>query len=68
MQVRKSYENFELAAARYFDNLLPLLADLQFTRGGPIIAVQVSGCHCGRFLWLLSGQLYRSPLGFVFPL
>lgn len=41
MQVRQSYENFELAAARYFDTLLPLVADLQFTRGGPIIAVQV---------------------------
>ncbi|PYZ99367.1 hypothetical protein A6K26_009645, partial [Gammaproteobacteria bacterium 2W06] len=41
MQVRTYYEGFRLAAATFFDNLLPKLVDLQFTRGGPIIAVQI---------------------------
>lgn len=48
MQVRTYYEGFRLAAATFFDNLLPKLVDLQFTRGGPIIAVQVSAGGRGR--------------------
>ncbi|XP_071520431.1 beta-galactosidase-1-like protein 2 [Panulirus ornatus] len=41
MQVRTYYEGFRKAAARFFDHLLPRLEDLQFTKGGPIIAVQI---------------------------
>lgn len=41
MQVRTYYEGFRKAAASYFDALLPYVADLQFTRGGPIVAIQV---------------------------
>ncbi|XP_063613408.1 beta-galactosidase-1-like protein 2 [Penaeus indicus] len=41
MQVRTYYDGFRLAAANFFDNLLPKVVDLQFTRGGPIIAVQI---------------------------
>lgn len=47
MQVRTYYDGFRLAAANFFDNLLPKVVDLQFTRGGPIIAVQV-GAEVGR--------------------
>ncbi|KAK7476642.1 hypothetical protein BaRGS_00032117 [Batillaria attramentaria] len=41
MKVRSNYKPYQDAAARFFANLIPLVTDLQFTRGGPIIAVQV---------------------------
>ncbi|XP_042222809.1 beta-galactosidase-1-like protein 2 [Homarus americanus] len=41
MQVRTYYEGFRTPAAAFFDQLLPKLVDLQFSRGGAIIAVQV---------------------------
>ncbi|XP_068215646.1 beta-galactosidase-1-like protein 2 [Palaemon carinicauda] len=41
MRVRINYEGFMDPVRDYFDNLLPRVADLQFTRGGPIIAVQI---------------------------
>jgi len=44
MRVRENYEPYLNRVKIYLDNLLPLVADLQFTRGGPIIAAQVSGC------------------------
>jgi beta-galactosidase len=41
MQVRCAYPPYLAAVDRYFDALLPRLVDLQSTRGGPIIAMQV---------------------------
>ena len=41
MQVRCAYPPFLAAVDRFFDALLPLLAPLQSTRGGPVIAMQV---------------------------
>lgn len=41
MKVRSNYKPYQDAATRFFADLLPRVADLQFTRGGPIIAVQV---------------------------
>jgi beta-galactosidase len=41
MVVRSIYQPFIEAVDRYFGKLLPLLTDLQFTRNGPIIMVQV---------------------------
>lgn len=61
MQVRTYYENFRLAAARYFDAVLPYLADLQFTRGGPIVAVQVGVFAAPKRQTLLLSFLLRFP-------
>ena len=41
MQVRCAYPPYLQAVDRYFDALLPRLAPLQSTHGGPIIAMQV---------------------------
>lgn len=41
MAVRTTYPPFMAATDRFFGALLPLVADLQFTRNGPIIAVQI---------------------------
>ncbi|MBV6395761.1 MAG: Beta-galactosidase [Anaerolineales bacterium] len=41
MQVRCAYPPYLAAVDRFFDALLPRLAPLQSTRGGPIIAMQV---------------------------
>ncbi len=41
MQVRCAYPPYLAAVDRFFDALLPRLAPLQSTRGGPIIAIQV---------------------------
>ncbi|XP_076457381.1 beta-galactosidase-1-like protein 2 isoform X2 [Babylonia areolata] len=41
MKVRSNYPGYQEAISRFFGDLLPRLADLQFTKGGPIIAVQV---------------------------
>jgi beta-galactosidase len=41
MQVRCAYPPYLAAVNRYFDALLPKLAPLQSTQGGPIIAMQV---------------------------
>ena len=41
INLRTSYQPFMGYVTRYFGELLPLLTDLQFTKGGPIIAVQV---------------------------
>ncbi|XP_066945630.1 beta-galactosidase-1-like protein 2 [Macrobrachium rosenbergii] len=41
MRMRINYEGFINPVRDYFNNLLPRVADLQFTRGGPIIGVQI---------------------------
>ena len=41
MRLRCCHEPYLEAADRYFDALLPQLAPLQITRGGPILAMQV---------------------------
>lgn len=41
MRVRCQYPPFLDAVRRYYDTLLPLLAPLQTSRGGPIIALQI---------------------------
>ncbi|XP_065184340.1 beta-galactosidase-1-like protein 2 [Sycon ciliatum] len=41
MKVRTLYPPFVAAVERYFNKLIPLVADLQCHRGGPIIAVQI---------------------------
>jgi len=41
MQVRCAYPPYLAAVDRFFDALLPMLAPLQSTQGGPIIAMQV---------------------------
>lgn len=41
MQVRCAYPPFLAAVDRFFDALLPLVAPLQSTKGGPVIAMQV---------------------------
>jgi len=41
MQVRSNYQGYKDAVERYFNKLLPMVTDLQHSKGGPIIAVQV---------------------------
>ena len=41
MKVRSMYKPFLKAVDRYFDKLIPMLAELQANRGGPIIAFQI---------------------------
>lgn len=41
MQVRSNYKPYQEAMERFFSKLLPLVTDLQYSHGGPIIAVQV---------------------------
>jgi len=41
MQLRSSYKPFLDAVDRYFGKLLPMLARLQFSKGGPVIAFQI---------------------------
>ena len=41
MHVRTYYENYRIAAGQYMDAILNEVKDLQFTQGGPIIAIQV---------------------------
>ncbi|KAK7106330.1 hypothetical protein V1264_017596 [Littorina saxatilis] len=41
MKVRSNYQGYQEAITRFFGYLLPQVTDLQFKRGGPIIAVQV---------------------------
>lgn len=41
MKVRQNYQPFLERTKIFFDQLLPRLHDLQFTKGGPIIAVQI---------------------------
>lgn len=41
MKLRCMYQPYLDAVQRYFDELLPRLAPLQYSRGGPIIAMQV---------------------------
>ena len=41
MKVRSMYKPFLRALDRYFDKLLPMLAELQANRDGPIIAFQI---------------------------
>ncbi|KAK3103421.1 hypothetical protein FSP39_019072 [Pinctada imbricata] len=41
MKVRTNYGPYQQAVQRFFNELLPKVADLQALRGGPIIAVQV---------------------------
>lgn len=42
MRVRTAYQPYLDRVKVYFDNLLPLVSDLQFSQGGPIIALQVT--------------------------
>jgi len=46
MLVRQNYQPFLDRVKIYFDQLLPQVADLQFTRGGSIIAAQVIVACC----------------------
>ncbi|XP_012936987.1 beta-galactosidase-1-like protein 2 [Aplysia californica] len=41
MKVRTNYPGYVAAVNRYFSVLLPMMKDLQFSEGGPIIMVQV---------------------------
>lgn len=41
MKVRSNYEGYKAAVERYFNTLIPMIADLQYSKGGPIIAVQI---------------------------
>ncbi|KAK7873186.1 hypothetical protein R5R35_006400 [Gryllus longicercus] len=41
MRVRTSYEPYKEAVRAYFERLLPLLAPLHFTRGGPVVGLQI---------------------------
>ncbi|XP_028818023.1 beta-galactosidase-1-like protein 2 isoform X2 [Denticeps clupeoides] len=41
MRLRTTYSGFTNAVETYFDKLIPKVAQLQFSRGGPIIAFQV---------------------------
>ncbi|CAH1790222.1 unnamed protein product [Owenia fusiformis] len=41
MKVRSSYKPYTDAVGAYFGKLLPLVEDLQFSKGGPIVAMQV---------------------------
>ncbi|XP_060069165.1 beta-galactosidase-1-like protein 2 [Ylistrum balloti] len=41
MKVRSNYQPYQDAVDRFFTKLLPLVTDLQYSKGGPIIAVQV---------------------------
>uniref|UniRef100_W5M551 Beta-galactosidase n=2 Tax=Lepisosteus oculatus TaxID=7918 RepID=W5M551_LEPOC len=41
MRLRTTYEGFTEAVDAYFDRLIPIVAPLQFKKGGPIIAFQV---------------------------
>ncbi|XP_052806143.1 beta-galactosidase-1-like protein 2 isoform X2 [Mya arenaria] len=41
MKVRSNYEGYLNASRRYFNELLPKIVDLQYSRGGPIIAFQI---------------------------
>lgn len=42
MKVRTSYAPYLDRVQIYMNQLLPQILDLQFTRGGPIIAMQVN--------------------------
>nr|CAD7447574.1 unnamed protein product [Timema bartmani] len=41
MRIRRSYAPFIKRMTAFFDQVFPLLRDLQFTEGGPIIAFQI---------------------------
>ncbi|XP_023559591.1 beta-galactosidase-1-like protein 2 isoform X2 [Octodon degus] len=41
MKLRTTYRGFQKAVNRYFDQLIPRIALLQYSKGGPIIAVQI---------------------------
>ncbi|CAH1797319.1 unnamed protein product [Owenia fusiformis] len=41
MKLRSTYQPFLDAVDAYFRHLIPLVADLQYTKGGPIIAFQI---------------------------
>ena len=41
MRVRTNYGPYQERAFAFFEKLIPLVTNLQFTSGGPIIAVQV---------------------------
>ncbi|CAH6858790.1 Bin2a [Phodopus roborovskii] len=41
MKLRTTYKGFTRAMNRYFDHLVPKIAQFQYGKGGPIIAVQI---------------------------
>lgn len=41
MKVRSNYKQYQVAVDRWFGALIPKVIDYQYSRGGPIIAVQV---------------------------
>ncbi|WAR06544.1 GLBL2-like protein [Mya arenaria] len=41
MKVRSNYLGYQKAVERFFNKLIPLITDLQYSNGGPIIAVQI---------------------------
>lgn len=52
MRVRTAYQPYLDRVKVYLDNLLPLVADLQFTRGGPIIGLQVEMIFACTFIFV----------------
>lgn len=72
MQIRCSYAPYLEAVNRFFDELLPLLAPLQSTRGGPIIAMQVEneygsyGNDKAYLRYLVDGMRARGIDSFLF--
>nr|CAI5857779.1 unnamed protein product [Callosobruchus analis] len=63
IEMRTSNATFMKYVSRFFNALLPILAALQFIKGGPIIALQVeneyslSGKHDSNYLMQLSKQI-----------
>jgi len=57
MKLRSSNKAYETAVRQYFDKLLPILRDHQFTKGGSIIGFQVglANIFC-KFLMNLYGE------------
>ncbi|XP_048965406.1 beta-galactosidase-1-like protein 2 [Canis lupus dingo] len=41
MKLRTTYKGFTKAVNHYFDKIIPMIVQLQYAKGGPIIAVQV---------------------------
>lgn len=72
MQIRCSYAPYLEAVDRFFDDLLPRLAPLQSTRGGPVIAMQVEneygsyGNDKAYLQYLVDGMRTRGIDSFLF--
>ncbi|XP_067000627.2 beta-galactosidase-1-like protein 2 isoform X2 [Anabrus simplex] len=51
MKVRTSYAGYTKAVRDYYNRLMPLLQDLQFVNGGPIIALQIENEYGSFDVW-----------------